>query len=91
MKSGFIKVIIFLLGIIVLGLSLAPFIKSDGIEGFETKTLLPGDYPISDDKPILDSFPLTGNSDILQGANSGNNWTDNSVGSFKQITNNAKY
>jgi hypothetical protein len=91
MKSGFIKSIIFLLGIIVLGLSLAPFLKSDGKEGFESSKLLPGDYPVADDKPILDSFPLTGNIDILKGANSGNKWTDNSVGSFKQITNNPKY
>ena len=90
MKSGFIKSIIILLGIIVLGLSLAPFLKM-GKEGFETKKLLPGDYSVSVDKPILDSYPLTGNSDILQGANSGNKWTDNSVGSFKQITNNQKY
>ena len=91
MKSAFVKGIIFLLVIIVLGLSLAPFLTENRMEGFETKTMLPGDYPIADDKPILDSFPLTGNSDILKGANSGNKWTDNSVGSFKQITNNAKY
>ena len=91
MKSGFIKSIIFLLGIIVLGLSLAPFLAENRMEGFETKTMLPGNYPVADDKPILDSFPLTGNSDILKGANSGNKWTDNSVGSFKQITNNPKY
>lgn len=93
MKSAFVKSALFLLGVIILGLFLAPFLKM--YEGFTLRgpiQLLPGDYPVSDDKPLLgDSFPLTGNMDILKGGNSTDMWTENLVGNFIQTTNNKKY
>lgn len=93
MKSAFVKSALFLLGVIIVGLFLAPFLKMN--EGFTMHgpiQLLPGDYPVSDDKPLLgDSFPLTGNTNILKGGNSTDMWTENLVGNFIQTTNNKKY
>jgi hypothetical protein len=82
---------IFLLIIIVLGLYLAPILK---IEGFKSQDLsTPGVYPVSVDKPILDSFPLTGRKGISNN-NAYNIWWHYpifEVGSYAQITNNLKY
>ena len=83
----------FLLIIIVLGLYLAPIIK---IEGFSTNIqdlATPGTYPLSVDKPILDSFPLTGN----KGASNKNysdiwwKYPEFSKSSYDQMTNNLRY
>ena len=56
-----IQTFAFLFVILALGLFLGPMMK---IEGFSTNIqdlATPGTYPLSVDKPILDSFPLTGN------------------------------
>ena len=83
--------IIFLLIIIVLGLYLAPILK---IEGFKSQDLTtPGTYPVSVDKPILNSFPLTGNKGVSN-KNYQDIWRDYpefSKSSFEQITNNLRY
>ena len=83
--------IIFLLIIIVLGLYLAPILK---IEGFKSQDLTtPGIYPVSVDKPILDSFPLTGNK-CVSNKNYQDIWWEYpkfSKSSFEQITNNLRY
>ena len=83
--------IIFLLIIIVLGLYLAPIIKMDGFKSQDLAT--PGTYPVSLDKPILDSFPLTGNNGVSN-KNYSDIWQDYpefSTSSFKQMTNNLRY
>jgi hypothetical protein len=93
MKSGFVKSALFLLGVLIVALLLAPFLKFS--EGFRLRgpiELLPGDYPNAVDKPLLgDMFTLTGNTNVLEGGNSTSMWTSNPVGNFKQITNNPKY
>ena len=84
---------IFLLLIIVLGLYLAPILK---VEGFSTNIqdlATPGTYPLSVDKPILDSFPLTGNKGTSN-KNYSDIWKEYpefSQSSFKQMTNNLRY
>ena len=83
--------IIFLLIIVVLGLYLAPILK---IEGFKSQDLTtPGTYPVSVDKPILDSFPLTGSKGVSN-KNYKDIWWEYpefSRSSFEQITNNLRY
>jgi len=83
--------IIFLLIIVVLGLYLAPILK---IEGFKSQDLTtPGTYPVSVDKPILDSFPLTGRKGVSN-KNYQDIWWEYpefSKSSFEQITNNLRY
>ena len=83
--------IIFLLIIIVLGLYLAPIIKMDGFKSQDLAT--PGKYPVSVDKPILDSFPLTGNKGVSNKNYSDIWWEypEFDRSSFDQITNNLRY
>jgi hypothetical protein len=92
MKS-FVKSALFLLGVLVVALLLAPFLKFS--EGFTLRgpiELLPGDYPNTVDKPLLsDMFTLTGNTNVLEGGNATNMWKQNLVGNFNQTTNNEKY
>ena len=83
--------IIFLLIIVVLGLYLAPILK---IENFQSQDLsTPGTYPVSVDKPILDSFPLTGNKGVSNRNYSDIWWEypEFDKSSFTQITNNLRY
>jgi hypothetical protein len=83
--------IIFLLIIIVLGLYLAPILKIEGFKSYDLTT--PGTYPVSVDKPILNSFPLTGNKGVSN-KNYQDIWRDYpefSKSSFEQITNNLRY
>ena len=83
--------IIFLLIIVVLGLYLAPILK---IENFQSQDLsTPGTYPVSVDKPILDSFPLTGNKGVSNRNYSDIWWEypEFDKSSFTQITNNLYY
>jgi hypothetical protein len=93
MKSDTIKSILFLMVILIGGLALAPYLAS--VEGYENKSqvsLLPGIYPDTVDKPILDSFPLTGKTSALSNTDKSNSDTTIfGLGSYAQITNNMKY
>ena len=99
MKDTTIKSILFLSFILVTGLYLAPFYQK-GFEGFrgykryKSDILsVPGDFPRSVDKPILDDFPLIGSKGVSAN-NASDIWQDYpvfGVGSFKQITNNIRY
>jgi hypothetical protein len=87
------KTILFLLSIILISFILEPFIKS--IEGFKINNDETGIYPISVDKPILNDYPLTNETDInkIQNNSVTDIWKDYpvySLPSFKQITNNIK-
>ncbi len=93
MKNKIITGIIFLIGILAIGLYLAPFIKK--IEGFSGNNDLsvPGIFPNSVDKAILDDYPLIGKNDT-----SNNNYNEIwwkypvfSLGSYEQITNNLQH
>jgi hypothetical protein len=88
------KSVIFLIGIIVASLFLAPFIKenSEGFSGINDLST-PGDFPKSVNQVILDDFPLIGKNKT-----SDNNYDEIwwkypvfSLGSYKQITNNLKH
>jgi hypothetical protein len=92
------KSMIFLIGIIVASLFLAPFIRTNG-EGFNegfsgiNDLSTPGDFPKSVNQVILDEFPLIGKNKT-----SDNNYDEIwwkypvfSLGSYKQITNNLKH
>ena len=99
MKDTTVKSILFLLFILVVGLCLAPFYKKafEGFKGYKRyksdELTVPGDFPRSVDKPILDDFPLIGYNGVS--ANSASTiWKDYpvfGVGSFKQLTNNIRY
>ncbi len=93
MKSTFVKSALFLFGILVIALLLAPFLKIS--EGFSLNgpiELLPGNYPNEVDNLLLgDTFSLTGKTNILEGGNSTDMWKSNPVGNFNQTTNNEKY
>ena len=94
MKSK--NTILYLFGILLISLILAPFVKSiEGFSGINNDII--GIYPKAVDKPILvGDYPLTNEKDIY-------NITNNSVKdiwhefpvfslpSFEQITNNLKY
>jgi hypothetical protein len=85
--------IIFLLIILVLGLYLAPMIKVEGFSINKDDLATPGTYPVSIDKPILDSFPLTGRKDVSN-KNYSDIWMEYpefSKSSFDQTTNNLRY
>ena len=89
MKDTFLASIIFLSIILILGLFFAPFIKN--AEGFIS--LLPGTFPVSVDKVILNDYPQIGKNET-----SDNNYSDIwfnypllPLATFKQITNNLRY
>ena len=87
MKDKFMRNLIFLMGIISIGLFVAPFIKK--IEGFNNEGL----FPKSVDKAILDDYPLI-NKNKTSDKNYDEIWWHYpvfSVGSYEQITNNLKY
>ena len=99
MKDITVKSILFLLFILVAGLCLAPFYKKafEGFEGnkrYKSDVLtVPGDFPRSVDKPILDDFPLIETKGVSSNSAS-TIWKDYPVfdmASFKQITNNIRY
>jgi len=88
-----IQTFAFLFVILALGLFLAPMMKIEGFSTNKQDLETPGVYPLSVDKPILDSFPLTGRKDV-----SNNNYKDIwweypefSKSSYEQITNNLRY
>ena len=87
------EAMIFLLIILVVGLFLAPMIKIEGFSTNKQDLATPGIYPLSVDKPILDSFPLTGSKDVSN-MNYRDIWwkyPEFSKSSFEQITNNLRY
>jgi len=98
MKDTFIKSILFLLFIIIAGLYLAPMREMlEGFKGYKRYKsdvlTVPGDYPRSVDKPILDDYPLIGGNQVSTNSAS-TIWKDYpvfGVGSFEQITNNIRY
>lgn len=93
MSNTFIKSSIFLILIIIMVLYLAPLIRQ--IEGFETTTFsrVEGEYPLSVDQAILDSFPLIGKNEVSNDSASTIWWHYPvfSLPSFKQQTNNLRY
>lgn len=93
MKDKFIGSLIFLIGIIAVGLFLAPFIKRlEGFSGLYDLTT-PGTFPRSVDQAILDDYPLIGKNETSD-KNYSDIWWEYpifGVGSFKQITNNLRY
>ena len=98
MNNTFIKSILFLLFILVVGLYLAPMQEMlEGFKGYKRYKSdvlsVPGEFPRSVDKPILDDFPLI-NSNGVSVNNASDIWQDYPVfglGSFEQITNNIRY
>jgi hypothetical protein len=93
MKNTLIGSFIFLILILVLGLYLAPFIQS--IEGFKTRYFArtEGDYPVSVDQAILDTYPLIKKNEVSNDSASTIWWHYPvfSLPSFKQQTNNLRY
>lgn len=85
--------IIFLLGILVVSLYLAPFVKKlEGFSGLYDITT-PGSFPKSVDQAILNDFPLIGKNETSK-----NNYNQIwwrypifTVGSYEQITNNLRH
>lgn len=85
--------IAFLFMILLLLLFLAPIIKQEGYENLKLVELLPGDYPKTDDLPILDSYPYTGRKEVSN-YNSSQIWKNYPIfssGDYRQITNNLRY
>jgi len=99
MKDTTVKSILFLLFILVAGLYLAPFYKKTfesfkGYKRYKSDVLtVPGDFPRSVEKPILDDYPLIDYKGVSTNSAS-TIWKDYPVfdmASFKQITNNIRY
>ena len=93
MKNTLIGSFIFLILVLALGLYLAPFIQS--IEGFKTQYFArtEGDYPVSVDQAILDTYPLINKNEVSNDSASTIWWHYPifSLPSFKQQTNNLRY
>ena len=86
MKETLIGSVIILIFIMAFGLCLGPI-----NEGFVS--LLPGNFPKSVDRAILDDYPQIGINETSNN-NYNNIWTDYPIfplASFEQITNNIKY
>jgi hypothetical protein len=98
MNNTFIKSILLLSFILIFGLYLAPFKSTfEGFKGYKRyksdELSVPGDFPRSIDKPILDDYPLT-NSKSVSSNNASDIWKDYPVfglGSFEQLTNNIRF
>jgi hypothetical protein len=97
MSKTFKGSMLFLLLIMILALILARFIKplSEGYKniGQNNIPLLPGDYPVSDDKPILNDWSLIEGNNVSSDSATEIWWHYPlfSLPSFKQITNNLRY
>jgi len=84
---------LFLFVILALGLFFAPMIKIEGFSTNKQDLETPGVYPVAVDKPLLDSFPLTGQTEVSD-KNYSDIWKDYpefSKSSYDQITNNLRY
>jgi hypothetical protein len=99
MNNKFIKSILLLSFILIFGLYLAPFIKPslEGFKGYKRYKsdvlTVPGDFPRSVDKPILDDYPLINSNEVSRN-NTSDIWKDYpvfGVGSFEQLTNNIRF
>ena len=98
MNNRFIKSILLLSFILIFVLYLAPFKPTfEGFKGYKRYKsdvlTVPGEFPKSVDKPILDDFPLI-NSKSVSSNNVSDIWKDYPVlnlASFKQITNNIRF
>ena len=98
MNNTFIKSILLLSFILIFGLYLAPFkLSFEGFKGYKRyksdDLTVPGEFPRSVDKPILDDYPLI-NSKSISTNNASDIWKDYpsfGVGSFKQLTNNIRF
>jgi hypothetical protein len=85
--------IVFLLMILIFGLFLEPIITREGYVNLKLVELLPGDYPRTDDLPILDDYPYTGRK-TASDYNSSQIWKYYPIfpaGDYRQITNNLRY
>jgi hypothetical protein len=83
---------LFLLIILVFGIYLAPLLKK--LEGFKSQDLAtPGTYPLSVDKPMLNTYPLIGGNNVSNDDYSEIWWHYPifQLGSYKQLTNNLRY
>lgn len=91
----FKRTIIYLFGILLISLVIAPFVKNiEGFSGINNDII--GIYPRAVDKPILDDYPLTNEKDIYDITNNSvkDIWREYpvfSLPSFEQITNNLRY
>ena len=84
---------LFLFVILALGLFFAPMIKIEGFSTNKQDLETPGVYPVAVDKPLLDSFPLTGQTEVSD-KNYSDIWTEYpefSKSSYDQTTNNLRY
>ena len=91
----FKRTIIYLFGILLISLVIAPFVKNiEGFSGINNDII--GIYPRAVDKPILDDYPLTNEKDVYDITNNSvkDIWREYpvfSLPSFEQITNNLRY
>ena len=87
--------IIFLSIILIITISSSLLFKVNYEEGYSNYNLAnPGEYPSSEDKPLLtDNYPYTGSKDVSRNSSEDNWWYYPifKVGSYTQITNNLKY
>lgn len=85
--------IMFLFIVLIVGLFLGPVIKREGYINLKQVELLPGDYPRTDDLPILDDYPYTGRKEASNYSSSEiwKNYPIFPAGDYRQITNNLRY
>lgn len=103
MKDTFMKNILFLLFILIVGLYLAPMKEIyEGFKGYKRyksyDLSTPGEFPRSVDKPILNDFPLIDSKGVSTN-NASDIWKDYPVfnigpyakNAFEQLTNNIRF
>ena len=84
---------LFLFAILALGLFFAPILKIEGFSTNKQDLETPGIFPVSVDKPILDSFPLIGKGTVsnMNYSEIWKNYPEFSKSSYEQLTNNLRY
>ena len=87
------NIYLFLFAILALGLFFAPIFKIEGFSTNKQDLETPGIFPVSVDKPLLDSFPLIGKGEVSNKDYSEIwfNYPEFSKSSYEQITNNLRY
>jgi hypothetical protein len=87
------NIYLFLFAILALGLFFAPILKIEGFSTNKQDLETPGIFPVSVDKPLLDSFPLIGKGEVSNKDYSEIwfNYPEFSKSSYEQITNNLRY
>jgi hypothetical protein len=86
--------IILLSIILIITLSSSLLFKVNFEEGYSNYNLAnPGEFPSSEEKPLLTEYPFTGNKDVSRNTEEDIWWYYPvfEVGSYTQITNNLKY